>query len=338
MTYWQIASGEGARDYADRFLNHGIAFIGERYEGTLRRVQLDDVVILKRGITEIVAAGKVVERDGEHIGVGDKEWLKDFDGWDLPAYCHVQWHRPPEPLKVEGLARGAILQVHQPEPKSVADDILQMPPYDASYSDPPPTQEVSDESILDFLISEGLSPATAEELAEAFRRVRLLATYYYRQWPHWNDIREHEARTFLIVPVLLALGWSEQQIKIELGTEGAKRIDIACFRRAYQRNDAGQPNNEDCALIIESKDFSSGLDYARDQAIAYAHNFPSCRSVLVSNGYCYKAYERDDTGAFSQEPSAYLNLLRPRDRYPLDPDNVDGALEVLRLMLPQSWR
>lgn len=38
--------------------------------------------------------------------------------------------------------------------------------------------------------------------------------------------------------------------------------------------------------------------------------------------------------SFSQEPCAYLNLLDPRVRYPLDPENVGGALKVLNLMLP----
>lgn len=337
MTYWQIGSGEGARDYADRFLNHGIAFVGERYAPRMKQVEVGDAVVLKKG-RRILAVGRVVERDGKHVGVGDKEWLRDFDGWDLPAYCYVRWHVPSEPQNVQGLSQDAISRIQIPELQEIANDLLRLPPRETVQAEPRPTREVKDSEILDFLIQEGLSPAVAEDLAGAIRRVRLLANYYYQQWPYWRDIREYEARTFLIVPILLALGWSEQQIKIELGTVGAKRIDIACFRRAYQRDEAGEANNEDCALIIESKDFSSGLDYAHDQAIAYAQNFPSCRSVLVSNGYCYKAYERDDTYRFSQEPSAYLNLLRPRDRYPLDPDNVGGALEVLRLMLPQSWR
>jgi hypothetical protein len=311
-----------------------IAFVGERYAPRMRQMKVGDVVVLKRGITRILAVGKVVERDGKHFGLSDKEWLRDFDGWDLPAYCHVKWHRPPKPYKVTGLARGTIMEMHQTEPRRVADKILQMPPDGEPYSDPPSTQGVSDNKIRDFLISEGLDSTTADNLISEFDRVRKLAQHYYDQWPYWRDIREHEARTFLIVPVLLTLGWSEQQLKIELGTVGAKRIDIACFRRAYQRDGDGEPNNGDCALIIESKDFSAGLDYAHDQAIAYARNFPSCRSVLVSNGYCYKAFTRDSTEEFSTEPSAYLNLLKPRARYPLDPENVDGALEVLRLMLP----
>jgi hypothetical protein len=58
--------------------------------------------------------------------------------------------------------------------------------------------------------------------------------------------------------------------------------------------------------------------------------------VVVSNGYCYKAYLRDDNGEFNQDPSAYLNLLDPRDNYPLNPENVKGSLELLKYLLPTS--
>jgi hypothetical protein len=51
--------------------------------------------------------------------------------------------------------------------------------------------------------------------------------------------------------------------------------------------------------------------------------------------YCYKAYCRSGQG-FSSKPAAYLNLLSPTDRFPLDPSNVAGALEVFRLLLPSN--
>ena len=35
-------------------------------------------------------------------------------------------------------------------------------------------------------------------------------------------------------------------------------------------------------------------------------------------------------------PSAFLNLLAPKDRYPIDPKNVDGALGVLKWLLPNN--
>ena len=41
---------------------------------------------------------------------------------------------------------------------------------------------------------------------------------------------------------------------------------------------------------------------------------------------------------FDEKPSAYVNLLRPRDRYPLDPKHTDGVLGVMRWLLPSSLR
>ena len=160
----------------------------------------------------------------------------------------------------------------------------------------------------------------------------MLASYYYNLgYERWSDIREHETRSFLIIPLLLALGWAEQQMKIELSCS-AGRVDVACFSRSYRQK------NEECSLIVESKDFASGLDYAPKQAQRYAEAFPSCRVVIVSNGYCYKSYIRSESGNFNTKPSAYLNLLNPRDRYPLEPKTVKGALDVLRWLLPSTLR
>jgi hypothetical protein len=327
-TYWQIAAGSLGRSYADLFLKFGMAFVGGQKEiATMAELSVGDIVLLKLGLSKIYAVGEVVEREGKHRGNEDKLWLRDFDGWDLSAYCHVDWHVPAVPATTNGLTRATIQKVHQAEHKQIADSLLQLPirPYEP---EPPPTDLISDETILEFLISEGLRPSAADELTNTFRRIRLLADYYYKQG-HWEDIREHETRSFLIVPLLLALGWAEQQIKIELPTQKG-RVDIACFSRAYRRN------NNECVLILEAKDFSSGLDYAPEQAHRYAEDFPSCQVAVVSNGYCYKTYIRSKNGTFSLEPSAYLNLLKPRDKYPLNPMNIDGALGVLKWLLPNN--
>jgi predicted transport protein len=294
-------------------------------------------MILKRGMSEIVAVGRVVIRSGRHGGDGDKEWLKDYDGWNLSAYCFVDWRVPPQPLTVTGLTRGTIMRVNQPGLMQAADRIHESSPQQATLAaEPAPTEPVADNDILNFLILEGLRPSAAEELTSAFRRIRLLAQYYYSNCD-WRDVREHETRTFLILPLLIALGWAEQQIKIELATGDGGRIDVACFSKPYGRNESRTANHKDCVLILEGKGFSSGLSYAPAQAHAYARSFPSCRAVVVSNGYCYKTYVRDQTGAFSIDPSAYLNLLDPRSNYPLNP-SIAGCLEVLRLLLPHNYR
>ena len=327
--YWQIAAGWEGRDYADRFIRHGMAFVGgDEKVATMQEVAVGDIVLLKRGMSKVVAAGEVVQRNGEHRGKDDKEWLRDFDGWDLRAYCYIDWRVPAKPLQTDGLTRTTIQRAPQDKHRKLADSLLSLPvqPFDP---EPEKTNVIKDEQLLEFMIVLGLRPSAADELTNTIRKIRLLANYYYNEC-EWDDVREHETRTFLVVPLLLALGWAEQQLKIELPCSGG-RIDVACFLRPFQRK------NEDCVLLIETKDFGSGLDYAPDQARAYAADFPNCQALAVTNGYCYKTFLRvQDTNSFSEKPSAYLNLLKPRDRYPLDPQHTEGALGVIKWLLPSS--
>jgi len=327
-TYWQIAAGSSGRNYSDYFIKFGMAFVGgdDQIE-TMNQVQKGDVVVIKNGLYQILAAGEVIERDGKTNSCGDKSWLGDFDGWDLQAYCYVNWHVPDKPIDTDGLTRATIQRLPQAKHQKIADDLLLLP---AHSPDPEPeeTNSINDDQILEHLITEGLRPSSADDLTNTLRKIRLLAQYYYTNcW--WGDIREHETRTFLVVPLLLALGWAEQQIKIELPCGGG-RIDIACFRRSYKRN------NDECVAIIETKDFSSGLDYAPKQAKTYSKDFLYCKAVIVSNGYCYKTYLRNEKNEFQTTPSAYINLLKPRDKYPLDPNNVGGALDAIKWLLPNN--
>ena len=340
VQYWQVAAGSDNRDYSADFLRYGLAFVGgDGPRATMKQVRQGDRIVLKRGTSRIIAAGVVVERAGEHRGEVDdadeqRQWLRDYDGWDLRAYCNVEWHHSGELSPVVGLSRGTIRLVHQSEIRRIAEEIIAATPPRPIDAEPSPTQLVSDVEVLDHLIELGLRPGAAEDLTATIRRIRLLARYYFHKC-RWDDIREHEARTFLIIPLLLALGWSEQQIKIELSVPGG-RVDIAGFRTPYRRKDKA-PNNDECVLILESKGFSQGLDYAHTQGKAYAEEFPACMVVVASNGYCYKAYRRAGVG-FAETPSAYLNLLAPRTHYPLDPKENSGALALLSFLMPPGPR
>jgi hypothetical protein len=333
MEYWQIAAGSIGRNYSRYFLQYGIAFAGgEGNIAALQQVRVGDVIVLKGGLSEIVAAGEVVARNGVFQGNGNKAWLYDFDGWCLEAWCYVNWHVPPQGLCVftDGLARAAIRRLPQQRHKDIANDLIAILPVFPIADEPVPQQAVDDEEILDFLISEGLRPSAADEITNTLRKVRLLAKYYFHNC-NWDDIREHETKTFLVIPFLLALGWTEQQLKIELPCSQGT-IDIACFGRSY----AAAP--KECVLIVETKDFASGLDYAPKQGQGYASDFPGCRVVVVTNGYCYKSYLRNDDGTFAAYPDAYLNLLKPKQRYPLEPLAVDGTKRLLKWLLPHQHR
>jgi len=331
--YWQVAAGSEAfsRDYVHLFIRYGIAFVGQGCG--IQKVEVGNIVLLKKGASEIITAGEVVERKGSHRGEGDKEWLEDIDGWDLTEYCYVDWRVPPaKPLKTKGLSQRAVTRAYKDEHINLANSLLSRP-VQAFAAEPKPTLRITDEEILEFMISQGLRPSAADELTNTVRKIRLLAKYYNEAENfEWKDVREHETRTFLVVPLLLALGWAEQQMKIELPSSQGK-IDIACFPRPYRCK------NKECVLLIETKDFRSGLAYAPEQVRRYAAGFPACQVLVVTNGWCYKTFHRlKRTGSFDEKPSAYLNLLDPRDRYPLDPQHTKGACEVMKSLLPSSLR
>jgi hypothetical protein len=339
MNYWQVAAGSRGREYSAEFLRYGLAFVGggnnERRMDT--EVNEGDLVLLKQGLSLVVAAGHVVTRDGSFKGNRSnhpKEWLTDFDGWDLASYCKVDWHAPAKPVSTQGLTRTTIEGVNLPHLRDIGREIIANQPACELEPEPGPTRQLSlTGDLLPFLVSEGLRPASAEAVTQAYDRIRLLA-HYYRTTVPWEQVREHETRTFLIVPLMLALGWPEQHVKIEYPIKKHGRVDLACFKAPFGRYSASDRAGG-CVLILESKGFASGLDYATGQAATYARHFPNCRLIVVSNGYCYKIYERVAGGSFALQPSAYLNLLDPRDRYPLDP-GVPGAREALRALLPRS--
>lgn len=92
MTVWQIAAGGNQREFHDLFLKHGIAFVGgDKQIKSLMQIQKGDIIALKRGLSEVVAVGQVVERNGEYNGIGGKDWLRHLDGWSLEAYVNVDW-------------------------------------------------------------------------------------------------------------------------------------------------------------------------------------------------------------------------------------------------------
>jgi hypothetical protein len=281
---WQIAAGSDGRDYIDRFLRHGMAFVGGNSQCTTmnRDVQLGDKIILKRGMSQIVAVGDVVARDGKFKGDGDKDWLRDFDGWDLRAWCYVDWHKPNKPISTSGLTRATIQRISQQHLLSLANEVLNSnPPIKTYEAEPASTKEIDDNTLISNLIQLGLRATAAEDLTQALRRIRLLTQFYLNRDRSLTN--EHDARTFLVVPLLIALGWAEQKIKIELPVPGGGRVDIGCFGKPYN----GDDDQNQCIALIETKGLAQGLDYATNQAHRYAMSFASCKVVIATNGYCY---------------------------------------------------
>lgn len=330
-TYWLVANGSKGRDYSDEiFLKYGIAGVGGK--GNKKRIsqtEPGDIVVLKQGMQKILAAGKVVEREGYHTREG-KKWMTYLDGWEIEQYCYIDWKRPDgvdkKGVDVSGLNMMAFCELHQPKHREIANRILETGIPVKSDPEPQEPEELTDEQLQKKLKSARL----IEKDIDGVMKVKELANYYYHElnWRDKGKVMEHEVRTFLTIPLLLALGWSEKKLKIELSCEGGK-IDIAGFSEDYNP----KTGNETCDTIIETKSFQSGLNSASKQAEWYAKNFPNCKKIVATNGFCYKIYSLEKNG--KPVPKAYLDLIKPTVKYPLDP-NVGGMFDAIKLLMPKK--
>ena len=345
MKCWQVGSGSGGRNYSDVFLRYGVMLIGHGNLGSARdnlgaisghksgstiiafahEAQRDDVVILKRPRQkqwQIVAVG--------YIG-GDYEWLEQFEdveGWDLQHCRRVDWVRPRSQELVQGLAQGTFMRVHNKEIEGMALRVLDEGEKVETVRIPPPANRLSKGDLVASLINNGLHATNAENIIGDIEHVRCLASWYER---YGRALSEHELRTFLIVPILQALGWSPRGMKIEW-----KYTDISLFREAFTR----KTRSTEPEIVLESKRLRSGLNVAERQVVRkYAKKFPECNTLVTSTGARFQLYRKEPTAEWlardmkENHLQAYMNLLKLKDRHPYL-EGVGGAPDLLKSLMP----
>jgi len=342
MKIWQVAAGDGDRDYADLFLRFGLVAVGpgdpgpfEENRGTysgfkqwsfLRPfhddLQPDDLLVLKRPRGkkwEIVAVGRITS-DYYY-----EEGLEDVEGWDLQHARKVDWRRLPKETAVGGLTRGTLKRIVNQPTQKLAEKLWSEleggePTAEAS---PTPQPELEDDELVSLLIDKGLSTSASETTVATIGRLRWLARWYAE---HGASVGEHEIRTFLVAPLLLALGWPEQRIKIEY-----KRADMALWDRPFSDSDAV------VTTIVETKRLYNSLgNWPKSQAKGYAEQHPSCSKIVITDGFRYKLFEREEgssqaAGEWSERACA--NLRKLRAQHPIHAD-VGGAGDLILGMLP----
>ncbi len=336
-TIWQVGSGDGTRDYSNVCLEFGIAIVGpgrpgdarlpktrEHYQITkqmdwgayLKDLKLNDIVLLRRGQSIIKAIGKVVE---------EYNWspiLSDVEGWDLNHYVKVEWYVTKNSEDIEipkssiGYSTLPTVQTNYENIKKLIND-LELTKLNSikKIEDLKISSEINTEEIKLLLIDLGLRVPDAENVSDTINRIKILTEWYLRNDP---DVGEHEIRTFLVVPFLLSLGWSEQKIKYEY-----LKVDLALFQYPFRRNENKSPK-----ILIETKTFNDGLAYAESQIKNYASNFPEVNILISTNGFRYIIYEREN-GKFVK--AGYLNLLDMRMENPLSP-NIKGPFYTISKM------
>jgi hypothetical protein len=346
MTIWQIAAGDSPeRDYSeDVFLRYGVAAVGPGSRGSFTEQRADyepgtpyyrdflapfcegiedgDLLVLKRPAGRewtILAVGQV---DGDYVW---EPRLGDVEGWDLQHCRRVRWRRVSFGHAVPGLRRGTLHRVQKPEVRQLAQRLWDDSRDRAVTATPLPDHLASpmdDEQMISLLIDHGIASATAETTAATLRRVRRVAGWYARVG---IDIGEHEIRTFVVVPLLLALGWPEQRMRVEY-----QHADITLWDSPFSN-----PTSR-VERVVETKHVYGPLGPGSiDQATRYADEQPWCHSIVVTDGFRWKLFDRgEDEGELSPwHPTAYVNLLEMRNRHPLDP-RIGGAGQLFLRLLP----
>lgn len=331
---WQIGSGDSSRDYSNVFLNFGVALVGPGDPGDdrnpetgkyykanrnvknwgkiLRQVKKGDWFVLRNGQKIIKAVGEATS-DYDYNDI-----FSDTDGWDLQHLVNVDWYLPKKEIIFDKsvLVRSTLQRCYNKIviERIKTEDFERQPPT-TDYKKLKVPKKITIADITQSLIDFGIRIQDAENISATIERIIKLTKWYYQNDPY---VLEHEIRTFLVVPLLISLGWSEQRIKIEYN-----RIDVAIFKESFVGNYKTHPH-----IIIETKKFDDGLSFSSSQALQYSRNYPICKIIITTNGFRYKSFEKKDDKFIE---TAYLNIFNLREHHFLNPQ-IGGTVKALLKM------
>ena len=354
MSYqvWQMAGGEPARDYVDLFLDHDVMFIGPGYlgdfnenydrymeENRARGGGASIISQIRRFVQDVKPGDRVLLRKGhrvEAIGLvpdDPYEWNPLFDdvyGWDLKHTRRVIWQRQHDKELVNiQKKRGLFADRKQIPTFTIVKDQKVLGPIQHLFEHcsvhplkEMPTlepQALSLDEIGSLLFAEGLSFDAAEKVKAALQRQQSFSKWYDLHGEESQRPTEHEVVAHMVVPLLLALGWSEQLLAVEW-----KRIDLAAFW--------GTPTTpEKCTMIVEAKGRGRPLLKAYEQAKSYVEKqgLSRCKKIVLTDGECIYVYVRQQ-GGFPDQPEGYLNVNVLRSEY-LAPRGANAVQTLMSL-------
>ncbi|MHC4090223.1 MAG: hypothetical protein ACYSVY_08085 [Planctomycetota bacterium] len=356
---WQIAAGETGREYSQLFLDHDLMFMGPGWFGAYNsdkyneavdkgeitaqkcgmvrsfaeRVVPGDIVLLRK-VHRVAAVGVVVEDDDGGNGYRHDENFGDVYGWSLEHTRRVMWQaqsaRELKRIQADGELFAAYKQQHtftRVRDQETLDRIAPLipkcveRPLRSRPDQLPPVLNLDE--LGQKLFSKGLANDAVDNVLRAIERQRRLLTWYDAQGKESQRPDEHEVVAHMVLPLLLAMGWSEQLLAVEWN-----KVDLAAFWRT-------PTTAERCVLVCEAKRMRHGLQNVRDQALNYVkiRKLTGCRKILLTQGARFYLYDRVD-GAWpaDAEPTGYINLERIRENH-IAPANTN-AVETLMALTP----
>lgn len=360
---WQVAAGDGNRNYAEVCLNHNVIIMGPSYTGmwtdillpgmesakeklrndkwsARRLANLDafmfkilpgDLVVLRVGKSEVHGVGIVrTPYEFNHL-------FSDVDGWDLAHTHRVEWvwKRTRRKKNTEGNFKDALnfgrttqrLDPSNPKTSALFKWIKSLPDPTGKIptSTARPGKELKPQEISRHLFDYGMGAGSLSDLEGRIRDLCSLAAWYSR----YQVPSESETVAHLVVPLLLALGWTPQRIELEYNKTGRGRADIALYA-------SGNRAKYEPIVLIEAKKYKGSCLSAEGQVRQYAERLKYVRRLVVTDGIRYGIFVRyDGHDEFPKTPTAYLNLTDLKDDYPIYGD-CKGADEAL-LYLSAAW-
>lgn len=333
---WQVGAGDTERSYADVCLRHGVMLIGPGRLGryteeayaplgdirhSIRRFCLEarrgDVVLLRLGTGRVVAVGEIADD-----GADWHEAFCDVDGWDLRHIRRVRWYPNSAadfPAKTLGGQVRSFAAVNVAAVRTWVERLAVSNAFSSALPALPAAGAPLGRSELGRrLFIEGLPSERVDRVLTTLASLDRIASWYT------NEIKrpegrpsEHETVAYLVMPLLFALGWSQQTAAIEW-----RSIDVALF-------DAMPASDATLACVVEAKLLTRSVFLPVGQARDYAARAgrDRCTRLIVTDGIRYTIHLKRD-GQFAL--AAYLNLLDMRDSYPALV--CAGAVDAVLLM------
>ena len=351
-----MAAGQAGRFYSDLFLKHDVMFLGPGNFGPYAKAAYARVVddeLAGSGIVSNIASfhdnvspGQIVlMRNGlrvKAIGiVADTayEWNETFDdvyGWNLQHTRRVIWQEHLsenlERIQKNGPLFGDRKQI--PTFTRVSDESVLAPlrPLFSMFRQRalrplplPLPAPLSLDEVGQQLFARGVANDAVDKVIAAIERQRRLLRWYEQFGGPSNRPTEHEVVAHIVLPLLLALGWSEQLLAVEW-----RKIDLAAFWTT--------PSTEqNCVLVCEAKSRHHGLQDVREQAFNYVENLKLhyCKRVLLTDGGRFYLFERrSGEKPWSPQAVGYLNVERIRTNHIAPPDT--NAIDTIVALTPAA--
>lgn len=351
-TVWQIACGETGRRYDDLFRRHDVMFCGpgrygpfddDRYSQVIisgefsaskigqvrqfsQRVQPGDHVLMRLG-REVVGIGIVADAGYQHLPIFD-----DIYGWDLDHAHRVVWQPQfaKELKKLQAVSPLFAGSKQMPTFTAVNDERVLGPlrhmlngcqERELAELPSPPSASLSLDDLGLALFRHGLGNEAVSRVQDAIQKQRRLIEWYRLSGMAADRPTEHEVVAHIILPLMLALGWSEQLLAVEWN-----RIDLGVFR--------GTPTDrQSCGMVCEAKGMGHALQDVFLQATGYVERLDlrACNRILVTDGQQFFVYHRAN-GEWPDQPAGYFNVLKLRERCVCPADT--NAVETLMSLTP----